>query len=100
MAFWTPHLPSSLHDSVRINAWTLNSPGHLPLQEERQRLAKRLDAAQLCIEALQGELSALQSVHEKASVVLRVKTAAEESLTAQVAQVSTAKPYGTTVSSA
>ena len=51
-------------------------------------MAKRLDAAQLCIEALQGELSALQSVHEKASVVLRAKTAAEESLLAQVAQVS------------
>ena len=39
-----------------------------PLQDERQRLAKRLDAAQLCIEALQGELSMLQQVGVEAGM--------------------------------
>lgn len=50
------------------------------LKDDRQRLSKRLDAAQSCIEALQGELSTLQHVHGKTQDSLRTHVASEESL--------------------
>ena len=63
------------------------SASFMNFQEERQRLTKRLDAAQLCIEALQGELSMLQQVHEKACIALKARTAGEEAAVSQLAQV-------------
>ena len=50
------------------------------LKDDRQRLSKRLDAAQSCIEALQGELSTLQQIHTKTEDSLRTHVASEESL--------------------
>lgn len=48
------------------------------MQEDRQRLAKRLEAAQSCIDALQGELSALQAVHEKTQEALQGRVAEDQ----------------------
>lgn len=57
-----------------MSVWLAN----LAVQEDRQRLAKRLEAAQSCIDALQGELSALQAVHEKTQEALRGRVAEDQ----------------------
>ncbi|GAX84446.1 hypothetical protein CEUSTIGMA_g11866.t1 [Chlamydomonas eustigma] len=59
------------------------------LKEERQRLTKRLDAAQGCVEALQGELAMLQQVHEKEAAALKTKTAEEASKSQTLNQLQT-----------
>ncbi|KAG1679126.1 hypothetical protein FOA52_000481 [Chlamydomonas sp. UWO 241] len=55
--------------------------------EERTRLAKRLELAQSCIDALQGELSVLQQVHEKAKETNKAKSASEASLQEQLSDL-------------
>lgn len=57
------------------------------LKEDRQRLIKRMEAAQSCIEALQGELAALQHVHSKAQDTLKTRVAVEETLSHQTTQL-------------